>query len=502
MREPITRIDGARLVGAAGGPDSLVDVRLAGGRIVAVQPAQGPLARVRLARKGVLEADGAWLMPGLWDAHVHPRDWAAARHRLDLAGCVDRGEVLARVGREVAARTGGAVGTAADSELIGVGVWHAGWPEPPEVAALDAVTGAMPTVLISGDLHSAWFNTAALGRYTLAQPADGLVAEAAWFAVMTQVGTADEATRDRWVIEAGQAAAALGVVGLTDLDPGDSHAAWRRRVAAGFDTHRVRASVWPDRLNAAISAGLKTGDAVPGAGPLLRMGPLKVISDGSLNTRTAWCHEPYSDGHQGGPNLTEAELTDLMGLATAAGIECAIHAIGDRANTVALTVFERTGARGRIEHAQLLTDTDVTRMARLGVRASIQPSHTVTDREVVDLLWARQAPRAYRFADLHRAGVRLELGSDAPVSPLDPWQAIRDAVHRTRDDRPAWYPQQRLDLATALRASWGPVAEVRPGGPADLVLLDRHPNALASTDPVCPQALATICAGRLTHRAS
>src|SRR5699024_10049438 len=185
--------------------------------------------------------------------------------------------------------------------------------------------------------------------------------------------------------------------------------------------------------------------------------------------------------------------------AAAAGISAAIHAIGDRACTVALDSFAATGARGRIEHAQLLTDADVARMADLGVQASVQPGHLVADRDVVDLIWADRAARAYRFADLHRAGVALALGSDAPVAPLDPWLAISAAVHRTDDDRPGWHAEQRLDLTTALHASWGPVAQVRPGGPADLVLLDRHPDSLLGQHPRPPQALATVCAGRLTH---
>lgn len=486
---PLRRIEGARLLAPnLSRHDVLVDVTLTDGVIQALEPA-GPATGT--VDDGVLAAKGAWLMPGLWDAHTHPTDWAATRHRLDLAGCADRDEVLTAVRA--------AIGTHSGDELIGIGLRHAAWPHRPEVGLLDAVTGGMPTVLISTDMHSAWFNSAALRRYQLAEPVGALVAEGPWFAVMPQVGAADQATRDRWVIEAGQAAAGLGVVGIADFDPGATHEAWRRRVAAGFDAHRVQASVWADQLDAAIDTGLTTGDRVPGTGSLVTMGRLKVISDGSLNTRTAWCHEPFTGGGHGGPNLPAAELAEVMARAGAAGIESAIHAIGDRAVSVALEAFERTGARGRIEHAQLVTDADVQRMARLGVRASVQPGHTVADRDLVDLLWREQAPRAYRFADLHRAGVPLDLGSDAPVSPLDPWHAISAAVHRTDDDRPPWHPEQRLDLATALRSSWGPVSEVRAGGPADLVLLDRHPESLLTGDRTRPQVLATVCAGRLTH---
>lgn len=496
---PVRRILGARLVDASlDGQAAPVDVTVHDGRIAAVEPAAGGPGET--AEDGVLRADGAWLMPGLWDAHVHPTDWAAFRHRLDLSGCTGRDQVLETVASRVAEVAADRVAeVAAGSELLGVGLRHATWTEPARVDLLDAVTGALPTILLSTDMHSAWFNTAALRRYGLTAPVGGLVAEADWFAVMPLVGAADEATRDRWVIEAGRAAAALGVVGITDFDPGDSHDAWRRRLAAGFDAHRVQVSVWPDRLAAAVAAGLATGDRLPGGDQLLTMGYLKVISDGSLNTRTAWCHEPFSDGSQGAANLPAEELTALMARASAAGIASAIHAIGDRAGTVALDAFEATGARGRIEHAQLLTDADVARMARLGVVASVQPAHAVADRDVVDQLWPAQAPRAYRFADLHREGVALRLGSDAPVAPLDPWLAISAAVHRSADDRPAWHAEQRLDLATALRASWGPVHRIRPGGPADLVLLDRHPETVLADVRARPQVLATVCAGRLTH---
>lgn len=486
---PLRRIEGARLLAPnLSRHEVLVDVTLADGMIHALEAA-GPATGT--VDDGVLAAEGAWLMPGLWDAHTHPTDWAATRHRLDLSGCSDRGEVLTAVQA--------AIGNYGSDELIGTGLRHAAWPQRPDVGLLDAVTGAVPTVLISTDMHSAWFNSAALRRYQLAEPVCALVAEGPWFAMMPQVGTADQATRDRWVIEAGRAAAALGVVGIADFDPGQAHAAWRRRVAAGFDAHRVQASVWADQLDASIAARLTTGDPLPGTDGLVTMGRLKVISDGSLNTRTAWCHQPFTDGGHGAPNLPAAELAEVMARAGAAGIESAIHAIGDRAVSVALEAFERTGARGRIEHAQLVTDADVHRMARLGVRASIQPGHTVADRDLVDLLWSEQAPRAYRFADLHRAGVSLDLGSDAPVSPLDPWHAISAAVHRTDDDRPPWHPEQRLDLATALRASWGPVSEIAAGGPADLVLLDRHPDSVLTEDRTRPQVLATVCAGRLTH---
>jgi predicted amidohydrolase YtcJ len=476
-------IRGARLLGA-GAP---VDVVIAGAQVAAIAPpGQLPTAPGR-----PIEAEGRWVMPGLWDFHVHPTDWAAVRHRLDLRSASSAAECVAAVAARVAQHPG--------AEVVATGLWCAGWRQRPVRADLDVFD--VPVSLLSGDAHSAVFNTAALARYQLAADADddGWVTESAWFAVMPQIGSADDATRDRWVIEAGQDAAARGVVGIVDLDAHDTHAAWRRRHHAGFAAHRVRAGVWVDHLEAAVAAGLRTGDPVPGAGPLVTMGPLKIIADGSLNTGTAHCRHPFPGGGHGAMNLDQAALVAAMTRAAAAGIEASIHAIGDAALTLVLDAFEASHARGSVEHVQLATPSDIERLARLELAASIQPWHLIDDRDIAEKLWAGRTERAYVFAEMARAGIELRLGSDAPVAPLDPWRAITAAVLRTGDERPAWHPEQRLDLDQALRSSWGGVREVAPGGPADLMLLDDDPYAVEPADLPTIGVSATICAGRLTH---
>src|SRR5690606_28784259 len=160
------------------------------------------------------------------------------------------------------------------------------------------------------------------------------------------------------------------------------------------------------------------------------------------------------------------ELTELLRYAHAKGIRAAVHAIGDRANTLALDAFEASGARGSIEHAQLLLDDDVERMARLELVASVQPEHLLDDRDVADHHWAGRTAGAFAFGSLARAGVRMAFGSDAPVAPLDPWSAIAAALHRTRDEREAWHPEQRISLDTALASSVR--SRVAVGEPADL----------------------------------
>ncbi|MFI5061989.1 MAG: amidohydrolase family protein, partial [Actinomycetales bacterium] len=260
---------------------------------------------------------------------------------------------------------------------------------------------------------------------------------------------------------------------------------------------RVEFGVYGEHLERAIGLGLRTGMRIPQTGELLTVGPYKVITDGSLNTRTAFCFDPYPEGGYGVQNLTDDELVASMSLASANGIEPAVHAIGDRANRIALDAFERVGCAGRIEHAQLLTDEDVQRFAALGVIASVQPEHAMDDRDVADALWAGRTRLAFPLAALHRAGVRLAFGSDAPVAPLDPWIAMAAAVGRTRDGREPWHPEQaiarRVALASSVRSG------VAVGEPADLVVLERDPFGCSLMELRNMPVTATMLGGRFTH---
>ncbi len=266
----------------------------------------------------------------------------------------------------------------------------------------------------------------------------------------------------------------------------------------------MSAAVYPSRLDAAIKRGLRTGDEVGADGSLVQVGPLKLFTDGSLNTRTALCRDPYpglegTDGAHGIEETAPDELVRLMRHAAAHGIEPAVHAIGDRANTVALDAFEAVRCRGRIEHAQLLSPQDLPRFAQLGVTAGVQPRHATDDRDVADRHWAGRTERAFAYGDLLAAGARLEFGSDAPVSPLDPWLAIASAVSRTDDERPAWHPEQRLSVPDALVAAARGHRLIRVGDPADLVVVDVDP---LDADPDTLRAMpvhATMTNGRWTH---
>jgi hypothetical protein len=479
----------ARLVPlAADEPDAAVDVLVEGGVVTGVGRGIERPAGVE-----EYDADGRWVMPGLWDTHVHLGQWTLARGRLDTSRVQSPEQAVTLVADRVSEQPG--------TPVIGWGHRPGTWAREPTTADLDLAAGVTPVVLVAGDGHHAWLNSAAQGALGLPLR-EGMVTETEWFAAYEHLNeltaTADDPAAYRQTLDA---AAALGVVGVVDFEFTGAVDAWRERWSEGCDRLRTDVAVYADRLDPVLAEGLRTGDPLVPGDDRLRMGPLKIISDGSLNTGTAWCHQPYAAGAApdrpaGAPNLDLAELTGLLARADGAGLRVATHAIGDAAVAAALTAYETTGAGGSLEHVQLVVADDVRRLARLGLRASVQPHHLVDDRDLTEQVWPDRTDRCFAFRWLLDAGVTVSLGSDAPVSPLDPWLAIDTAVRRTGDNRPAWHGEQALTRREALLASVGGHVAVRPGGPGDLVVLDDDP--LVAARP--PVALTTV-GGRVVHRA-
>ncbi|MFJ4225033.1 amidohydrolase [Microbacterium sp. NPDC089695] len=472
--------------------DEPVDVFIEDGLIADIAPT-GALP----ARGAVLDAAGGWAVPGLWDNHVHTVQWALAEERVDLGGVRSAAEAAALMGRAA---------PLPDGRRIGSGFRDALWPDAPGLALLDAATGDVPTYLINADVHSTWLNSAALRREGFAS-ADGMLREEDAFEISRRLNAVDPERSDRAVRAAGDRAAARGVTGLVDFDMAWNADAWPRRIAQGFASHRVEFAVYPFDLSRAIGAGLRTGELhedpdAPEAGRgLIRVGPLKIISDGSLGTRTAACSHAYPGDPDNFGVLTvpPAALAELLTTATGAGLGVAVHAIGDRAVTAALDAFTATGAVGTIEHAQLVRHADLARFARLGVVASVQPQHAVDDRDVVGTHWALQTSIGYPLRALQDAGVELRFGSDAPVAPLDPWQAISAAVTRTDDERAPWHPEEILGRDDALRASVR--TALRPGAVADIAVCGADPRVAVGEALRRMPVIATLLGGHLTHRA-
>lgn len=473
--------------------DEPYDVFLDDGVILDIAPA-GALP----PRGEVLDADGAWLLSGLWDHHVHVMQWSLTVQRMALGNATSAAHAAALM----------VEAPVIDGRRVGAGFRDAFWTDEPTLDLLDAATGETPTYLINADVHSVWLNSAALRREGFDVNRGGFLREAPAFEVSRRLNAVAPEIGDRLVRSMAEEAARRGIVGLVDFDMAWNEEAWSRRTVAGFDLLRVEFGLYPDHLDRALAEGLETGAVARGAASALaRVGPLKVITDGSLGTRTAACSHGYpGDPHNHGLlNVSPEALVELMTRATGGGLACAIHAIGDVANSHALDAFAVTGATGTIEHAQLVAHADIPRFGRLGIGASVQPEHAVDDRDLTDSIWAGQTAQPYPLASLAATGANLLFGSDAPVSPLDPWAALAAAVHRTRDGREPWQPEQALDAVTALAASThGGSARpsiIAPGAVADLIVCDRSPLTASEPELRSTGVVATLLEGRLTHLA-
>ena len=463
-----------------------------------------------LASPEVVNLGGRVVLPGFSDAHVHFPTWAIAQNEIDLDGCASLDEVLARLW--------GAPEPAAGRWLRGYGWRSADWrpQREPTRHDLDAFTGARPAALIAKDYHSLWLNSAALElaggelevhggvveRDEHGEPTGVLREESAWqFKERYMVWPDDEYLE---AMRAGvRLANARGVTAVHDKDGWlGALRLWQQLEERGHLTLRVWQSIPHEKLDDAVSVGLRSGLG----GPLLRLGYLKVFMDGTLGSQTAWLLAGS------GVQITSGEeLAEIVRRGAEAGFPVAVHAIGDRANREALDAFEQTrnvwrplGLRPRIEHCQLLAPEDLPRFAELGVACSVQFSHAPSDRDMADRFWAGKTDGAYAFRSLFATGAVVANGSDAPIEELDPLAGVRAGVRRTIDERPAWHEEQTLTIdqafhATCVAPAWLAREErsrgtLLPGRAADLVVLDRDP-----WEDLDAEVVATMVAGRWVH---
>ena len=471
-----------------------------------------------------IDLDGRVVVPGLVDAHVHFLSWALAQSRLRLQACRSVAECLTAVAeRHAEDRAAGR----ADGWLVGAGWREALFPDGrPTAAALDRVLPDRPAALWAHDNHSLWLNTAALRSAGLdleaaaspggvverdagGRPTGVLRERAAWD---FPVPAADAGDRLEAVLAGQRLAHRRGVTGVHDLEADHGFRVWQALHGDRRLTLRVVASQQATRLDAVLACGLTTGFG----DEQLQVGPVKAFMDGTLGSRTARMLEPFADGGTGVEITGRAALEELVRRATAGGLAVAVHAIGDRANREALDALEATaalwheaGLRPRIEHAQLLHPDDVARFGRLGVVASMQPSHAPSDRDVADAAWGSRVVTAYAWRALRDAGATLAFGSDAPIEELDPLAGLHAAVNRTVDERPAWHPEQALDPRAALEGfTIGPavaagrerrLGTLAPGRLADLTVLDGDPVAGPPEAIRRIGVVATMVGGRWVH---
>jgi predicted amidohydrolase YtcJ len=247
---------------------------------------------------------------------------------------------------------------------------------------------------------------------------------------------------------------------------------------------------------------------------------IKMSLDGALGSRGAAFLEPYADdpGNTGVLRLTEEEVYETIMRGLNAGFQTAVHAIGDRANRMALDTMERalkesgaTDARLRIEHSQVLHPDDVPRFAELGIIPSMQPTHCTTDMKwIEDRVGKERCQYAYAWRTMLDAGLRIPGGSDAPVEPVQPLPGIYSAV--TRQDfegwpEGGWHPEQRVSREEALRmftidAAYSVFEEdikgsITPGKLADIVVLSKDIMTIPAPEILETEVLMTIFGGKV-----
>ena len=485
-----------------------------GDRVVAT----GSEADLRpLAGRGAddINLRGRAVVPGLCDAHIHLLWTGLGRTNVDLEGVAGWDAALDQI-RAHAERLPD------DAWVRGHGWNHTLWGNRwPTAADLDWVTGGRPTLLSRKDGHSIWLNSRALDLAGIDRetpdPAGGTIGrdergEPTGVLFENANDLAYRVVPDYTWVERRQALEAIiaecnrrGLTSVHIPEGPDTLALLRDLRDQERLTIRALCHLRYGQLDQAIGLGLRSGLG----DEWVRIGGIKIFSDGSLGSCTCHMLDPFtgSASNYGLPTIAEDELRDAVVRADRAGIAVAIHAIGDRANRTVLDAIEnarrerRTAEQAgtamlarpvlphRIEHAQHLAASDVPRFEKLSVVASMQPVHATSDYQVAErLLGAQRCAWSYAWRPLQDTGAVLAFGSDAPVETLDPWAGIHAAVTRRRaDGEPpgGWHPELTISLSDALDAYvHGPALAsgetgfkgvLRPGNLADLLVLEADP---------------------------
>jgi hypothetical protein len=486
----------------------------------------------------VRDLSGRFVFAGWADAHGHLEGLGEALEIADLRGTASAAEAASRMARAAAALPprAWAAGRAWDQNL---------WPGQrfPDAHDLDAAIPDRPAWAERVDGHAVWVNSKALaaagiGRETpdpaggrILRRADGtpsgVLVDAAVDLLRRAIPEASPAVRERRLAAAAGACARAGLTEVQDAShygPA-SIAALERLARRGELPIRVYATVSSDEdtLQAEFRRGIRIGRG----SDFLTVRAIKVIEDGALGSRGAALFDDYSDepGKRGLLVTPPERLDAIAREAREHGWQLWVHAIGDRANALALDAFEKAaaavprtapgGARPRIEHAQVVALSDFPRFARDGVIASIQPTHATSDMPWAEKRVGRKRIEgAYAWRRLVQAGARLAGGSDFPVESENPVLGFYAAV--TRQDLAGnppggWRPEERLTTREALAlfttdAAYAAFEEDRrgkiaPGYDADLTVLTADPMTVPAREIPAIRPALVIVGGRVVFDA-
>jgi len=503
-----------------------------GKRIVAVG-ADKEIKKLSGARTRIIDAKKRLILPGFNDAHVHFLSGGFQLASVNLRDADSPREFAERI-RLFAERLPA-------GRWITGGDWdHERWPNAnlPTRDLIDRYTADTPVFVSRLDGHMALANSLALKlagvtRQTLDPPGGvivrdpetgeptGILKDAAQSFVWKVI---PESTFEEKLTAARAAtnhAASLGVTSVQDMSAGNAVGVYQTLLDRGELKTRIYAvaplPAW-ERL-------ARTGVRAHFGGEMLRIGGLKGFADGSLGSTTALFYEPYRDepstsGLASDEMYPEGAMVTRVREADRVGLQIMIHAIGDRANDLILSIYEQivreNGTRDRrfrIEHAQHIRAQDIPRFGRNKVIASMQPYHAIDDGRWAEKRIGRErAKTTYAFRSLLDSGTVLAFGTDWSVAPLDPIQSLYAAVtRRTLDGKNAkgWVPEQKISVEEAVRAytSGSAFAEfqdeikgtITAGKLADLVMLSRDIFKIDPKDIEKVKVVLTIVDGRVVY---
>jgi predicted amidohydrolase YtcJ len=517
------------------------------GEVVATGSDSAILAQYKGSGTKLIDLQGAFVMPGFNDAHAHLGMGGKILLSVDLLGCRSLAEMQTRI-RAAAAK-------AAPGQWLTGGGWdHTLWPDKklPTRRDIDAAAGNHPAIFTRVDGHIAIADSAALHAagitrattppeggaidHDASRDPTGILRETAQSLVKVPPPTPEQ--RRRGLEMALQDAVSHGVTSVQDFSDWDDFLVFEQMEKEA--KLPVRISEWipfaePLQLEEQQQAHHPKNDR------MLHTTMLKGFMDGSLGSRTAAMNAPYADdsGNSGIPRFGQGQL-DAMAIERArAGFQMGFHAIGDRAVEMALHAFAAAEAatrskttppqvvvptagkpfvfpvadrRYRIEHSQVVEPGDFERYKRLGVIASMQPNHLLTD-----MAWAEQrlgperSKYAYAWRSFLEAGVPLAYGTDYPVEPITPFRGVYASVTRMNESGTmSFHPEQKLDIWQTLHAytqgsAYAEFAErwkgkLAPGYVADFVVLDRDLTALPPHPILGTQVLRTVVGGKTVYQ--
>ena len=506
-------------------PETVEAIAVGGGKVLAVGSTK-QITRLGGPKTRLVDLNGgntrSYIFPGINDAHTHLGEAGRTKITLDLTGVKSLAEMMKKTQAYAASRPAG--------HWITGGNWdHTLWAEKvlPTRQDLDKVTEGHPAFLRRVDGHIALANTAALkaaGITSATKPPEGgaidldanseptgIVRESARGLVARVIPPLSAAER-RMADELAIAdAVAHGVTSVQDYSDWEDFLVFEQLEKEG--KLNVRISEWlPFREPLEDLKRMRAHHDV--RDPMLHTGMLKGFMDGSLGSRTAAMKAPFADDpkNSGLPQYTQDELNKMAVERAQAGFQLGFHAIGDRATAMALEAFSQPGvsttARNRVEHAQVVDPADIPRFKKLGVVASMQPNHLLTDMNwAEDRLGEQRAAYSYAWKAFLDADVPLAFGTDYPVEPITPFRGLYAAVTRMDEaGTKTYFPANKLSRGQALYAytqgaAYAEFAEKRkgkltPGFDADFVVVDRDLYTVDARELPGTKVRATYGGGR------